>query len=67
MIQMKLTQRSIHAIAQVLCRINQSAVKVKHQQLEPLNRDRPQNMNHASSLPGEATDKVPPVLEYRQS
>jgi hypothetical protein len=38
---MKLLKRRIHAVAQVLRRVDKGAVKVEDQQLELLNRDRP--------------------------
>ena len=45
-------QRSVDAVAQVLCRIDESAVKIEDEQLEALDRDRTKNADHALSVMG---------------
>ena len=48
--QIKLLERRVHAVAQVLRGVDQRAVEIEDQQLEPLHRNGAKHLDHVSSL-----------------
>ncbi len=52
--QVEFLERRIHAVAKILRRVDQRAVEIEDEQLQPLHGNRAKNMDHVFSLKGAA-------------